>query len=233
MAQGIGKSRICELSARGFTLIELLVVISIIALLVSILLPSLGKARDLAARAGCMAALGSVGKGWAIYRDSNDGKIPYVDDDGNLFEIMPPLVTDNTDSTIMKSMEDAVERNNWKCPSQNGAKYFDLYGTSYNYFFYYMELLAGMFNVGLDQDAVATKAMTLSDEHAVATPVFMDAYDETIGISHPINQRNVQSGVVMYWDTHVEFCEGDIAEKLQSEQGFIELLEEITGVKLD
>ena len=49
---------------KGFTLIELLVVIAIIALLVSILMPGLGRA---AKRAACMANLNGVGKGLAIY----------------------------------------------------------------------------------------------------------------------------------------------------------------------
>ena len=58
---------------RGFTLIELLVVIAIIALLVSILMPSLAKARELAKKSACMMNQRSVGQQIHLYLSSNDG----------------------------------------------------------------------------------------------------------------------------------------------------------------
>ena len=51
----------------GFTLIELLVVVAIIALLVSILLPSLGKAREQAKKSFCANNLGQFGRATHIY----------------------------------------------------------------------------------------------------------------------------------------------------------------------
>jgi len=51
----------------GFTLIELLVVVAIIALLVSILLPSLGQARELARMAVCLATTRNIGQQVVLY----------------------------------------------------------------------------------------------------------------------------------------------------------------------
>jgi prepilin-type N-terminal cleavage/methylation domain-containing protein len=56
---------------KGFTLIELLVVVAIIALLISILLPSLSRARELAKRAVCASNLRGIGQGLHIYANDN------------------------------------------------------------------------------------------------------------------------------------------------------------------
>ena len=51
----------------GFTLVELLVVVAIIALLVSILLPTLGKAKEQARIVSCMANLKAIGLSYTFY----------------------------------------------------------------------------------------------------------------------------------------------------------------------
>jgi len=65
--------------SRGFTLIELLVVIAIIALLLSILMPALGKAKDLAMGAACKGNLKNYTFAVAMYCDDNDGNLPQAE----------------------------------------------------------------------------------------------------------------------------------------------------------
>ena len=60
---------------RGFTLIELLVVITIIALLMAILMPTLNRAREQGKRAACLSNLKQLGLAWILYADDNDDKL--------------------------------------------------------------------------------------------------------------------------------------------------------------
>ncbi len=78
LAEGVARpdrSR-AAFASRGFTLIEILVVVAIIALLISVLLPSLRKARDQARAVTCMSQIGQICRAENLYQTSNKEWIP-------------------------------------------------------------------------------------------------------------------------------------------------------------
>jgi prepilin-type N-terminal cleavage/methylation domain-containing protein/prepilin-type processing-associated H-X9-DG protein len=81
----------------GFTIIELTMVISIIGVLVTILLPSLARAREAGRRAYCLANLSQLGMALRIYADESGGHFPWSGGANNarcLFPFMKETLLD-------------------------------------------------------------------------------------------------------------------------------------------
>jgi prepilin-type N-terminal cleavage/methylation domain-containing protein/prepilin-type processing-associated H-X9-DG protein len=66
----------------GFTLVELLVVIGIIALLISMLLPALNKAREAGQAAQCLSNLKQINMAFIMFANENKGNLPQIGSSG-------------------------------------------------------------------------------------------------------------------------------------------------------
>ena len=152
----------------GFTLIELLVVITIIALLLAILLPSLTKVRELGRRVICKTNLRQIAIAWHAYLNDYEGKfyqfpgaeLIYGGYEGTDYVDVPRPLNPYLDLPEISESED--EAKVFKCPADKGGlmgetlPIYSVKGTSY---------LANIYLIGQDQIApIAPGLDVLQDE---------------------------------------------------------------------
>jgi prepilin-type N-terminal cleavage/methylation domain-containing protein len=120
--------------SKGFTLVELLVVVGIIAMLVGILMPTLGRAREIAQVAMCAANLNAIGKGIQLHMTDTE-QYPRLWNDATNAQLMAPFTTTSdvndiaqlTNKNAMNNVwalikDNTLQEEHFECPSDGDYK---------------------------------------------------------------------------------------------------------------
>ena len=171
---------------RGFTLIELLVVIAIIAILASMLLPVLARAREEGRRAACKSNLGQLGKAMMMYATTWDEVCPRridkpVGQGANSGALGIMVSTGEVDDVMVFHCKSDAEHVGMNSPTVKGPKTPYVENSSYCYHFYGAFASSNStLEVAGDRDALAD-ASGSNHNFAGANILFADAHVKWTG----------------------------------------------------
>lgn len=203
-------------SAKGFTLVELLVVIGIIALLISILLPALNKARQSAQAVACASNLRQIGMGFEMYGNAQKqwypmdvGVYDWTWPDSSVVTLWYAYVSQYMGWNGNTSLTGFVYPRVLDCPSYDrtvdvqwsstSANWtYVSYGYNYTYFGYYA------FSAPSTQSRTfrRTQIKQPSDKIVVSDALYMLIYP-VLPSTYPLQPRHSGRCNVLFADGHV------------------------------
>ena len=217
---------------KKFTLLELLIVIVIIAILLSLLLPSLGHAKEKAKQVVCMNNTTQQYKVYVMYATNNSSKLPVVWTSS--LKVFSPYFWSATHANLPNKITMLKpyigEFDIWNCPSVKSKVTVDQKTKKYNYVSY------SYFPGRMDTPNVEANPFNLTDTRADSEMVMMQDQVRDHRTSHglgiwtnhkkgklPEDLSSVYGISMCFYDGHSEWEEGS---KL------VEVATEANGVKL-
>jgi len=220
----------------GFTLIELLVVISILAILIAILLPALGVAKESGRNTACMSNFKQWGIALEAYKAENNYQLPKAQhevggsakDDPNpgmWYNALPAMIdapqyTDVYDGSSTRSYSN---ENIWWCPEARktfGPPGFTGSGNSFDYGFNTVidgtnsrgpNPPSGQVHINADVIEQPTETLAMTEPSSRVEFVSIGSTDDDRHFKDSLN--------MLFIDSHVETISGENADVIYSGPG--------------
>ena len=201
-----------------FTLIELLVVIAIIAILASMLLPALNKARQTAHKIACVNSLSSLGKAYFMYANDYGHLVPFKNLKMNWFSGFPATgflavyLNMNTSihigqrSHLSGQAHQPIVRSTISCPGVDSVPLRDPVQGTYSYGYNNMVYAISGSTITTNDDYQFSVASFRDFKVPSKTAVFLESWSTIANIwdktlwRFPYSNRNN----VLFFDGHVD-----------------------------